>query len=103
MLCVIETPESVTVRSIVDFSARLTEALAAHADIELDVDALGEVDLSFVQLMLAARADAAQRGGTVRLARPAGPAVAALLERAGFLTDPDPADLDFWFHGDLPQ
>jgi hypothetical protein len=103
MTHVVELPESLTVRSIADFATRLAEIMDSDAAVELDAGRLGEVDLSFVQLMLAARAHAAQRGGALRLASPAGPAIAALLERAGFLTDPDPADLDFWFHGDLPQ
>lgn len=103
MRCVVEIPSAVTVRSITDFAAHLTEAVDSHAEVALDPAALTEVDLSFVQLVLAARAHAARKGGSVRLTRPAAAPLAALLERAGFLADPDPADLDFWFQGDLPQ
>jgi hypothetical protein len=97
---VIEVPNSVTVRSVADFGRYLSSALAEHDEIVLDTDAVAELDLSFVQLVQAARVE---DGKTIRLARPANTAVAALLERAGFLTDPSDADVDFWFHGDLPR
>ena len=56
-----------------------------------------------VPLVLAARAHLEHEGAQLRLAQPAGPALVALLDRAGFLGDPQPADIDFWFHGELPQ
>jgi hypothetical protein len=100
---VMDVPTSVTVRSVAEFSHQLVQAIETHADVALDLASLSELDLSFVQLVHAARAHRGQDGGVLRLARPAGQNVAALLRRAGFLTQPDPADIDFWFHGDLPQ
>jgi hypothetical protein len=97
---VIEVPSSVTVRSVADFGQYLSSTLAEHDEIVLDTDAMAELDLSFVQLVQAARME---DGKTVRLARPANEAVTALLRRAGFLTEPLDADLDFWFHGELPR
>lgn len=97
------TPGSITVRSVTEFSQHLIAAMEDHGDVALDLSALEEVDLSFVQLVLSARSHGAAEGRTLRLAQPAGEAVTALLRRAGFLTDPDPGDIDFWFHGDLPQ
>lgn len=97
---VVAVPGSVTVRSVTDFRDHLSSALAEHDEIVLDADAADEIDLSFVQLVQAARAEP---GKTIRLARPANAAIAALLYRAGFLTDPSDTDLDFWFHGDLPR
>jgi hypothetical protein len=97
---VLEVPNSVTVRSVADFHQHLSATLAGHDEIVLDMDAVVELDLSFVQLVQAARAE---EGKTVRLARPANEAVTALLRRAGFLTDPADADTHFWFHGDLPR
>jgi hypothetical protein len=99
-ISVIEVPNSVTVRSVADFGQHLSSALAEQDEIVLDTDAVTELDLSFVQIVQAARGE---DGKTVRLARPANAAVAALLERAGFLTDPSDMDVDFWFHGDLPR
>jgi hypothetical protein len=97
---IVEVPKSVTVRTVADFSRHLASDLAAHDEVVLDADALAELDLSFVQIVQAARAESDK---TIRLARPANDAVAALLTRAGFLTDPSDADVDFWFHGDLPR
>jgi len=100
---VIEVPSSVTVRSAGEFAGRLLGAVQSGGDIDIDLSALTEVDLSFVQLILAARAHLDQEGARLALAQPAGPALAALLDRAGFLGDPQPADIEFWFHGERPQ
>lgn len=97
---VIAVPDSVTVRSIAGFRQDLIAALGEHDELALDADAVSELDLSFVQLVHAARAE---KGKIVRLTRPANPAIATLLRRAGFLTDLSDSDLDFWFHGDLPR
>jgi hypothetical protein len=101
--CVIEVPSSVTVRSVAEFGSRLCSLLEANDEIVLDLAALSDMDLSFVQLVQSARSYGAHEGKAIRLARPADGAVAALLQRAGFLTDPAPADMDFWFDGDLPR
>ena len=103
MTQVIEAPSSVTVRSAGEFAGQLLGAVQSGGDIDIDLSALAEVDLSFIQLILAARAHLEQEGARLGLAQPAGPALATLLDRAGFLGDPQPADLDFWFHGELPQ
>lgn len=103
MVQVIEAPSSVTVRNAGDFAEQLLGFVQAGEDIDMDLSKLAEVDLSFVQLVLAARSHVEQEGARFGLAQPATPALAALLDRAGFLGDPQPADIDFWFHGELPQ
>jgi hypothetical protein len=100
---VIAVPKSVTVRTADDFKTSLIDFFAEGGDVVLDLAATSEVDLSFVQIVEAARVHLAGDGRQLRLARSADGAVAALLGRAGFLTDPDPAAADFWFHGDLPR
>jgi hypothetical protein len=100
-------PGVVTVRTVSGFWSELCGACEAGGDVTLDLSGLEEADLSFVQLVQAARAHvaggagAAGTGAALRLAAPAQGAVAALLVRAGFAADP--ADIDFWFHGALPQ
>ncbi|MDF0546717.1 STAS domain-containing protein [Sphingobium sp. H39-3-25] len=101
-------PGAVTVRTVSGFWSELCGVCAAGRDVVLDLSGLEEADLSFVQLVQAARAHVAGAGvgdaggsGALRLAAPAQGAVAALLARAGFAADP--ADIDFWFHGALPQ
>lgn len=99
----VEVAPSITVRSAAVFRQHLLEALEADDQIELDVTDVSDVDLSFVQMLHAAREQARRSGKTVRLSAPAGDAIVALLDRAGFLAAPTPDDLDFWFHGECPQ
>ena len=72
-------------------------------DTELDLSEITEVDLAFIEIIYAAREQWSRAGRELRLRRPAGEPVVALLRRAGFLTEPTPQDIEFWFHGDLPQ
>lgn len=98
----IEVPESVTVRSAAIWAGRLVAAAEAGGDVAIDAAALVECDLSFVQLLLAMRTHLQRKGATLSLTQPAGPALRTLLQRAGF-DSLDPADRQFWFHGEQPQ
>lgn len=100
---VVAVPDSVTVRSVREFGQNLLAEFESGQDVDLDLSALAEVDLAFVQLVHAARDQWTRAGRVLRLAQPAGEPLVALLERAGFLTDPNPQDLEFWFHGELPR
>lgn len=102
MTATIEAPESVTVRSAAMFASGLLAAAESKSDVTIDVSALVECDLSFVQLLLALRVHLKNDGATLSLAQPAGPALCALLDHAGF-GDPDPDDAQFWFHGERAQ
>lgn len=93
-------PAKVTTRTIGDVATAIGAALADNPSVTLDLSQVADVDLSFIQLVEAARG---VPDYSLRLDRPANAVVAALLQRAGFLTAPTPADLDFWFHGALPQ
>jgi len=99
----LELQGSQTVSTAPELQSNLLASFEAGTDIILDISEVSELDLSFVQTVCAARHHAAHEGKTLRLARPAPGPVAALLTRAGFLTDITPADLDFWFHGELAQ
>ncbi len=94
---------SVTVRSAAEFKHDLLAAFESSGDVMLDLDALSEVDLSFVQMVCAAREQCARDGRTLALLAPAPAPVTALLDRAGFLTELTQQDIQFWFHGELPQ
>lgn len=60
---------------------------------------VAEVDLTFAQLLEAARRTAAATGRSIRLERPAEGPVLQVLQRGGFL-DPEDADrLNFWSGG----
>lgn len=96
-------PAIVTTASVSPFAAELAAQLEQNDAIELDLAAVTEADVSFLQLVCAARHQAERDGKSLRLALPVQDDLAALLERAGFLTDIASADRTFWFHGDLPQ
>jgi anti-anti-sigma regulatory factor len=97
----ISVPTSVTMRGVSEFASQLLEACQTHSHVVLDINAVEEVDLSFLQAIHAAHRHMEDKNGTLRLARPARGAVASLLKSAGFSVDP--ANVDFWFHGELPQ
>ncbi len=98
---VVEVRSSVTVRSAAEFRSDLLSALDEGGDVVLNLSGLDEFDLSFVQLVEAARRQLAGSGRDIRLQHPADGPVAALLRRAGFASDP--GAIGFWFHGDLPR
>lgn len=99
----VSAPPSVTVRTVAAFRSDLRDACGSHSSILLDIAGVTEADLSFVQVVYAARYQMDSIGGSLKLAGPAaaGAPIATLLQRAGFTTNP--ADIDFWFHGELPQ
>ncbi|MFV3126198.1 STAS domain-containing protein [Niveispirillum sp. KHB5.9] len=86
---------SCTVRTAEDMHALLTRAVADHSVLEIDCSAVEEADLSFVQLLLAARESARRAGHTLRLAQSATGALHDTLHRGGFLTATN-TDLAFW-------
>lgn len=95
--------EHVTLRNAEGLRLALLDAFSEQAEVVADASALAEVDLSFVQLMEAARTHAAGLDKRFGLTAAANPAVTALLQRGGFIARFGEADLDFWFHGGRPQ
>jgi ABC-type transporter Mla MlaB component len=80
----------------------LLVALEGNGAVRLDCSGATDVDVSFVQMVLAARRAAGEQGKSVSLAAPAAGALLDALRRGGFL-DParEPASLDeaFWTGG----
>ena len=76
----------------------LLEAIDTHAKISIDCSGVEEVDLSFIQLLIAARGVANHpRDNVVLSARPEGPLLRPL-PRAGFhVVDPTGSGAEFWF------
>ena len=99
----LNAPPSVTMQTVSAFRSELRDACGSHSSILLDIGGVTEADLSFVQVVYAARYQMDSVGGSLKLAGPAtaGAPIATLLQRAGFTSNP--ADVDFWFHGELPQ
>jgi anti-anti-sigma regulatory factor len=89
---------TLTMRTVEATYAKLLEA-AGQAALEIDVSGATEIDLSLVQLILAARATAREAGTTVRLAQPAAGPLLDALQRGGFLSTGAEAATDdqaFW-------
>lgn len=88
-----------TVRDIKLAQARIVAALGRYPTVTIDCAAATAVDLSFIQLVLAARKSAAASGKTVALAAPAAGPLCEALRQAGFVAPADAQpvpDQEFW-------
>lgn len=65
----------------------------------VDLSDVAETDLTFVQLIEAARRKAAETGCDFKLRHPAQGAVLEVLERGGFLEDTASDRAKFWLQG----
>lgn len=82
-----------------DIHARLLAALDAEGDLTVDCSDITETDLSFVQMLLAARRSAEARRKRLVLASPAEGALLETLARAGLIgpaQDRGGLDDGFW-------
>lgn len=95
----IELSGCVTVASICDAYDIVAAGLAQGKSMALDVDAVTEADLTFVQLIESVRRKASGSGCPLRLRRPATGAVLEVLQRGGFLDESDPDRARFWLEG----
>lgn len=81
-----------TVRTIAAAHAALLQALTEHPVVHADCSVAEAVDLSLIQLLLAARTSARQAGRKFALAAPASGPLLTALQQGGFLppsgTDP---------------
>jgi hypothetical protein len=77
---------------------KLLAALSRSDAVELSIDKNSEADLSFVQLIEAARLQASRQGKALSLASPVEGSVLETLERAGLTTAMTSQSRAFWFH-----
>lgn len=77
-----------TIREAMLLHERLLAALGAHGEIEIDCASDAEVDLSFIQLLIAAGKLAAAGGKRVALSAAARHVLHDTLARGGFLPAP---------------
>jgi anti-anti-sigma regulatory factor len=93
---------TLTIRTAEAVSAKLLDAIREHARLAIDCSTAADIDLSFIQLLIAARATALLSHRSVILAgRPDG-ALLDTLTRGGFrVTEEDQDDkaATFWFDG----
>ena len=91
-------PTTLTIKSIVAVQELVWDFLKTNSTTVLDIDAAAQVDLSFVQLVTAARKQAEARAGRILLARPATGDLYDVLKRGGFLDERTPDAAQFWLH-----
>jgi anti-anti-sigma regulatory factor len=87
---------SLTIQTIAEAQQMLLGHWALHDTILLDLAEVIDADLTFVQLIEAARATAAQDGKTLGLCGPPPEAVQAVLRRGGFVGGPAEPGTAFW-------
>jgi len=87
---------ALTVRIAPAIGSTLLEAIRAHAVVSIDCSAATELDLSFIQLLIAARGSALRLGRLVGLAAAPDGVLLDALTPDGFR--PTEAD-GFWFEG----
>jgi len=91
-------PQNLTVRAISAAHQELLEFLKKNASATIEFSEDSQVDLSFIQLMEAARIYAGTAGKSIALARPAQGPVLDVLKRGGFLEGMAAEDMKFWLH-----
>lgn len=91
-------PASLTIKNILAVQELILEAMNNNTTTILDIGEDAQVDLSFVQLVTAARKHAESKAGQVLLARPAAGDLYDVLKRGGFLDEMTPDTAHFWLH-----
>jgi ABC-type transporter Mla MlaB component len=94
-----------TVRTVHAAHERLIAAMAEHQAIEIHCDGVTELDLSLIQLVLAAKRSADRAGKSLTLATPATGKLRDALDHAGFLaaTAGGSGGEAFWLKGSGAQ
>lgn len=100
-VCRFDLDGAQTVRTIQAAHQRLVAAMAEHQSIEIHCDAVTELDLSLIQLVLAAKRSADKAGKSLTLAVPATGNLHTALDRAGFLAAAvgESGGEAFWLNG----
>ncbi|MDR3375276.1 MAG: STAS domain-containing protein [Ancalomicrobiaceae bacterium] len=94
-------PSSLTIRDIQTLHGLITKALSGKDPVRVAFKDDVAVDLSFIQLIEAARLSARNDGKTFSLLRPVGGNVRRVLERGGFLSPTNPDAARFWLHEEV--
>lgn len=95
-LPVVKFSGAVELRHIEDAFEKIKTAWDEGLGLEIDLADVTEIDLTLVQLVEAARREAAASGKVVRLAAPARGMVKEALCRGGFVREPADARTQFW-------
>jgi hypothetical protein len=90
--------QNLTVRAITVVQQELLGFLSKNKSATIGFAEDSQVDLSFIQLMEAARIYAGTAGKSMTLARPAEGQMLDVLKRGGFLEGMTAEDSKFWLH-----
>ena len=93
---IVETSGDLTIQSIESVQDALRDALRRYQSFTVKVDAEALVDISFIQLLEAARLSARQARQQINLSASNNASLADTLDRGGFLEGADPEFLQFW-------
>ena len=89
-----------TIRHAAPIKQAIANGLRAQSNLKLALNPDAAVDLSFVQLVAAARLHAEAAGRELSFTQPAGPRLHDVLNRAGFIEGVPAEDLKFWLHSE---
>jgi ABC-type transporter Mla MlaB component len=93
---------ALTVRNIRQIHDHMRDVLRQHAHMRIDCQAASDIDLSFIQLVLAARRSAEAEGKSVSLAHPASGVLLERLTQSGLVgPDANQAEQVFWFRKEI--
>lgn len=95
---VVDLSGSLVVRTAKAVHEAVLAGLKQPGTLELNISDVTEADLSFVQIVEAARRSAADAGREIRLSKPADGALRDVLDLGGFLAPADADRLAFWTH-----
>jgi arginine utilization protein RocB len=90
--------QSLTVRAITGAHQEMLEFIKTKSSMTIELPEDCQVDLSFVQLVEAARVYAGTAGKHIALAKPAQGQLLDVLTRGGFLEGMSADDMKFWLH-----
>lgn len=94
---VVECTGDLTITHAEILRERVLSALERAQTVDLDCSLAGEADISFLQLVIAARLSAAKRGVALRVISGGNETVAMLARAAGLIDeDDDPHGAEFW-------
>ena len=91
-------PFDLTIRSSKSLHSELLDRLQNNQSTAIAFPEEYSVDLSFIQVIEAARLFADKSGNTLRLSRPADGALLDVLHRGGLMASMSAHDKQFWLH-----
>jgi hypothetical protein len=97
----ISLPKVLSIRNASEVYLNIIDRFRGNNNITLSLPENAEADLSFLQLIEAARRQAKAEGKTFTLSAPASGPLLKVLERAGFTEAFDEEDKKFWLHKEV--